>query len=1155
MPPPFASSNSLKSRLLAGASAAVIVLALSVASPGGAAAQAVTAVDGTTYNSTDDTTLVGGVTEAQSIDRGFSEAATGNATITIDLSDTNDTSAEFTNDSSGGASQALTINIIDNLTTNDGNTLTVGNIAASNGGTIAINVGEAGGSTDDITLVVAGDVTEAADNQVSIVLGDAAAIAIASIVFDADGGAQTVDAAISDAADDNDLVTLRVANSNTTMAGTTTFTDSVELGTDDTITVGGAGVTTAVFQDTVTADGGITVDATNAAATLTLGGGASTPTVTGDIDSASAANAATLTIAGAATVTLAGNINSTAAWAGVSIGDGATFTIAGNVADQAPITLGDSSTLEIDGTGGDRTVNSAVTASTMTSTLITSGGNSVTFNEAVGTDARAIDTLTLGVDTMFNANVFGGATAITGTTTVAGTTAALRSTSGAGAVVIGNGTDAATLTIAGNAAHAAGTTISNLGTLIVDAAGAVTVAGTVNGTAGANTTLRTTGASSVIFNAEVGTTQLISLIDIDAATTFNQNVTGNTFDIDGTTLFLNDVIAQTFDVGAGAAATMNGFNYVVAGDITGEGTLELGATAGLQLGANGETSTVSIASLDGSSAGNGAITFANGSMVTIETAIGAGGAIRSFTLNDADTVVTINATETTAITGHTTVAQTLDLGAGTIILGSNIGNGDTVFSFTGDTGLATTAGETTTVQVRANVGDGDVITFAATGRDQTNAIDGDDTDGTLVVTQTALTEFTLGVANGAVADSNITITAAATTNSQAAATLGVSTEQADALRQATQSGDTAFVDLLTAALNAGGTQATQAARQVGVQSETVGGGSSVAREMAGQQQGVTGDRLGGFRSDDPRFVTAFAAVENGETGFAGGDLDAPYTPMGPRYANSVWGQVYGGTALADGTAALAGFDAGFGGAMIGIDGAWTDNIVIGAFAGYGFADVDGNGAGNAQLETSAYQAGVYAGYTGASFYVDAFAAYAMTQNDTQRTTVGPNTVTGSFDASQISVGLSGGAPIAISANGYLTPNASLTWNHYDADGYTEVGVGANTVTGFTANTLTGTIGARLHAVYEISDGSAIIPELSAGLIYDIIDDDGRASATFVGGGAAYTVSGTEISDIGAVIGAGLTMRNDVWSVGLSYDADIRSDFMSHTGRAEVRMRF
>lgn len=496
----------------------------------------------------------------------------------------------------------------------------------------------------------------------------------------------------------------------------------------------------------------------------------------------------------------------------------------------------------------------------------------------------------------------------------------------------------------------------------------------------------------------------------------------------------------------------------------------------------------------------------------------------------------------------------LVLDDGTIILGSNIGNNDIIFDVTTGSGADPFAvNGTVAVQLSANVQNGDAITL----------IDGDHTDtidnaeaALFTVTDTALTDFTIArTADGGIANANLVVTAAARTTAETAGILGVSTELADAVRQASQSGDTTLVDLLSTALNAGGTAATQAALQVGIQSETGVGGSLVSREMAGQQQGVTGDRIGGFRSDDPRFVTAFAAAQNGETGFAGGDLDAPYTPMGPRYANSVWGQVYGGTALADGTTALAGFDAGFGGALIGIDGAVTEDIVIGAFAGYGFADVDGDGAGNAQLETSAYQAGVYAGYTGASFYVDAFAAYAMTQNDTVRTTLGNNTVTGSFDASQITVGLSGGAPIAISPNAYLTPNASLTWNHYDADGYTEVGVGANTIAGFSANTLTGTIGARLHAVYEMSDGSAIIPELSAGLLYDLVDDDSQASATFVGGGTAYTVSGTEIADIGAVLGAGLTMRNDTWSFGLSYEGDIRSDFTSHTARAEIRMRF
>lgn len=500
-----------------------------------------------------------------------------------------------------------------------------------------------------------------------------------------------------------------------------------------------------------------------------------------------------------------------------------------------------------------------------------------------------------------------------------------------------------------------------------------------------------------------------------------------------------------------------------------------------------------------------------------------------------------------------TNAGTLTLDDGTINLGANVGDGDTVFDLNGAAASLPTmnaAAGGLALNLSANFTNGAIALIDSNGRDYsagqgaTDALD-------FNVTDTALTDFTVQARGGAT--DILEVTAAARTATDIATILGITEEEAEALQGAAQSTDETLIDLLTDALSdslTDPTDAAAAARMVGLRNEIVGSGSSVGREMASQQEGVTGDRLSGFRSSDPRFVTAFASTQSG---IAAGDMDG--FSSGPRYANSVWGQVYGGVAEADGSTTLAGFDAGFGGAMIGIDGAVSEDLVIGAFAGYGFADVDGDGAGNAQLETSAYQAGLYAGYTGTTFYVDAFAAYAMTENDTVRTTLGNNRVTGAFDASQITLGLSAGAPIAVSETAFLTPNASLTWNSYDADGYTEIGVGANTVSASTDSTLTGTIGARWHAVYEMSNGSAIIPEISAGLLYDLMDDDSRASATFVGGNTAYTVSGTEIADLGAVIGAGLTMRGDVWSFGVAYDADIRSDFMSHTGRAEVRMTF
>lgn len=1126
MPAPL-SSTPLKSRLLGSASAAALVFGMVTMAPNIAVAQQA-AVDGVEYSSgitTNDGDAVDD--EDLAIQNGFTEAA-GDATITINVNNTGDESATIINDANGNT---LSVVVVDEAANPTIGSLTItGDVAASNGGAININVGDdgpalPGDTSGNVALILQGNVSEAGGSTVSIQLGFAgpAPGGTATLVFDANGDDRTVDAAITDAPVTNGY--RMIVSNNDTTAGSVTFTDTVTLDGNVPILIGNAptivdsspgflpgGSIVATFEDDVTLSGGsdsaIRVDATNipntGEAIFEFGG-----------------------------ETLAANQVELIEDIGVTGVAG--FRVSGAT---------------------DQAVNAAVVVQNSGSGFLNIEGaaRTVTFADSIGVDGTPIGVIrvddengasddTDAVIAAFQGNVFAEQISIDdgATAQFLGSMSVLGGTTNDGAIVVGNGTNAAQLTFTGDADHIGNTELSSNATLVVDATGSNTSLNSdVTAAPGAtNTTLQITGDNTVaggnraIFAGAGSNTDAITLIDIDAASEFNIAVFVNTLDIDADVLFADALTAENVDIGGGHTATTGGLPITITGDLTGGGTLDIDNASALNIGANGEMSTVSIAAIEG----GGDVIITPGSAVTITSVIGGGDAVAEFVSNGApatNTTLTINTDAPTAITtGDLTLNRT------TVVLGANIGAGDTVF----DVGTVNLAGdEAPVVQLSAAFTNG-TLTFIDEGNPAAAGIDLSNAD-------TALTNFEADDTG-----TDLLITATALTAEETAGILGISTEQAAALRQAALSGDTTLVDLLTTALNTGGADATQAARQVGVQSETVGGGSTVSREMAGQQQRITQDRTGGFRADDPRFVTAFAASDQGETGFAGGDLDGPYTPMGPRYANSVWGQVYGGTALADGTTALAGFDAGFGGAMIGIDGALSDDVVIGAFAGYGFADVDGDGAGNAQLEVSAYQAGVYAGYTGASFYVDAFAAYAMLQNDTQRTTLGPNTVTGEFDASQISVGLSGGAPIAISANGYLTPNASLTWNHYDADGYTETGVGANTVAGFTANTLTGTIGARLHAVYEMSDGSAIIPELSAGLLYDIVDDDGRTSATFVGGGAAYTVSGTEISNIGAAIGAGLTMRNDVWSVGLSYDGDIRSDFMSHTGRAEVRMRF
>lgn len=1138
MPAPLTPTNLLKSRLLSGASAAVIALALSVAV---AQTQAVAQVD----------ISAAGVTTISNNNGVITSGGPGHGVI-----DTN------TGDPLGNApnnpafitlTQTSTINVFDSNNgpniTSDETAQVAGALTISNGVTGTFVFGA--GASDSPTFASANlEILGALNGADSTTRGgDLVLNTIPGTIGDLVDGPDPAQTFNFTAAGDTLLDAVTVTAGNAGASGGETGADlTATFGSFDvnslTITGGNADNTSDLGGDAVVR----IIDDAMVAGDIAITGGAASSNVGGNGGSATLdfeTSAGTVTVQGAITIATGLDTASGGGLAGnaeLQVGSAAFNAVGGVILTEqenaiAKLTLNGSAL---------QTFNGAITANGDGQGVIEvfNDGAGVTFSSDIGSSADSIESILLndGDNVTFEGNVFADALKVNAGVTASfeGSTSVLGgTTSDGGVIVVGNGTDAAMLTFTGDAAHTDRTTINNLGTLVIDSAGGTaTVSAAVAADVPASTvTLQTIGDAS----------------DDGEFVTFSAAVTDiDTFNLEEDTVFDGDITGGDLSAATGVTATLDGTTNALTGDITGDGTLVLGVTDTLTLGATGETSTVSIANLGG----DGDIEFATGSMVTIETTIGAAGpgAIGDFSMNDADTTVTINsgttATGETAITGN----SLLTLGAGTIVLGSNIGQGDTVFSFTNDAGLVTEAGATTTVQVAANVGDGDVITFAATGAVQSDAFDGVLGDGELELTQTALTEFAF-----AAAGNNITITATATTSAQAAATLGVSTSQADALRQAvtsaTNAPDTAGLDALTTALNAGGTQATQAAQQVGPQGTTLGGGAQTAFGLMGEQQTITGNRLAGLRSTDPRFVSAFAAVGN-ETGFSGGDLDGPYAPLAPRYTRSVWFQAFGGVANADGDVTGAGYDAGFGGAMIGIDGAISDTVTIGAFGSYSFSTVDGDGAGNAQLDANTYQIGVYGSYTAASFYLDGFASYAGSDNDISRTAFA-QTITASYDASQFAIGAAVGAPMEVSSNVFITPNASLTYNHYDADSYTETGSAGFSarVNSGSASQLTGTLGARIHAVYEQADGTSFIPELRVGIIGDLVDDDAVSTATFVGGGMAFNVTGTDTDDIGALIGLGLAMDNDSWSAGISYDADIRSDFMSHTARAEFRWNF
>lgn len=698
-------------------------------------------------------------------------------------------------------------------------------------------------------------------------------------------------------------------------------------------------------------------------------------------------------------------------------------------------------------------------------------------------------------------------------------------------ITVGGGTTVTTFTVQGNIAANSDITLNDLATLVIDSTAASRSAlSAINAdAAGSTVTLQTVGTATdgnvVTINGVVGSVQAIDVFTLGDDVTFSQAVSGGT-------------LSAAADVDVTLEA-----NSAITGDITGAGNLVVGNAAHDRLtlgGGAGTSSTVSIAGIGG----QGDIFIAGGSSVTFNSTYVGTAVTSDFDMWEAGSTLTINSTGTTAIT----LPGTLTLDAGTIVLGSKIGAGDTVF----DVGDLDQLGVDTTVQLSVAFTNG-AITFVDSVANEADELPN------LVLVNNALATYAWSTVAEDAATDNLVIDATARTAADTATQLGVSSQVANTVLQAVTSastaGDTTGLNALSAEINAGGTRATQAANQIGVQGDVVGASSGIAFQISGQQYDLASNRLGGLRgASDGRFASAFSAAE---TGFSGGDLDGFYA-YPPQTRGSIWFEGFGGIASADGDTNAAGYDAAFGGATIGIDGTISDQVTVGVLGAYTASSVDGDGAGNAQMDANTYQVALYGSYTTDDFYLDGFAGYAYADNELTRTAVG-QTITADYSSSQFTAGLAGGVPLAVGSQVYITPNASLTYNHYAADSYTETGsLGfSSRVTPDAVSQLTGTIGARIHAVYEnlMSDGTSMVPELRIGLGYDIIDGDAVSTATFTGGGTAYTVTGTNTDDLAGLVGIGLSFDNPDWTAGVAYDADIRSDYMSHTASAEYRFRF
>ncbi|MET0778473.1 MAG: autotransporter domain-containing protein [Pseudomonas mandelii] len=143
------------------------------------------------------------------------------------------------------------------------------------------------------------------------------------------------------------------------------------------------------------------------------------------------------------------------------------------------------------------------------------------------------------------------------------------------------------------------------------------------------------------------------------------------------------------------------------------------------------------------------------------------------------------------------------------------------------------------------------------------------------------------------------------------------------------------------------------------------------------------------------------------------------------------------------------------------------------------------------------------------------------------------------------------------ANVSIEPFASLGYQRYQRDGYTEKGgAAALKVHGQTQNNLNSTFGLRLAKINTLDNGMQLTPRFSAGWKHTYGDIDSDTRQRLATGGKNFTVSGAPLDRDSLLVDAGLDLGLSAkHTLGVGLNGEIGTDSRNHGVMGQWRMAF
>jgi outer membrane autotransporter protein len=275
--------------------------------------------------------------------------------------------------------------------------------------------------------------------------------------------------------------------------------------------------------------------------------------------------------------------------------------------------------------------------------------------------------------------------------------------------------------------------------------------------------------------------------------------------------------------------------------------------------------------------------------------------------------------------------------------------------------------------------------------------------------------------------------------------------------------------------------------------------------------------------------------------------------------SNFWTKGFGSKAEQDANSGAFGYDADTYGGVIGVDTGIGTSVRIGAAFAYSQTDIDVNTPLFHSGETEAFHGILYG-----TFIIDEMTDidwqinYASLSNESQRSmpSWGGLVARGDYDGSSFHIGAHLDRRYELGENSAFTPSIRADYTRVEDDAYTETGAGIYNLN--VSDKELDELILGVDGTLAVGLGESALFSATAGVGFDVIDDDEGIAASFVGDptSTSFVTSGVDASVWLLRGGAGLTLGSDDGiQFSANYDVEVRDEFINNSFSGKIKIPF